>query len=214
MCFHTAVYLLLLLCFVAQDMRTRADVAALGKPALQVTLGTWGYWREPEGKSRGPWPVRRSLLRAPLWQEIEKGKPVSPQIANLRRHLGTEATKSGVLPAAAGVTGAFKTAEQQVTLCGTCHPVMHFLVLFCCCLREASRKDGCQRNGSCSAACNTHLKNCPWKQLRVDRPLHTKAQMLEENKSRGFPEKAVDFYRHKSFLGTFAFVKNKPKQAK
>ena len=33
LCFHTAVYLFLLLCFVAKDMRTRAEVAALGKPA-------------------------------------------------------------------------------------------------------------------------------------------------------------------------------------
>ena len=30
------------------------------------------------------------MLRAPLWQEAEKGKPVSPQILNVRRLLGTE----------------------------------------------------------------------------------------------------------------------------
>ena len=41
-------------CSLAKDMRTRKEVAALGRPALKVTLGTWGYWRESEGKSRGP----------------------------------------------------------------------------------------------------------------------------------------------------------------
>ena len=105
--------LLLLLCFVAKDMRSRAEVAALGKTALKVTLGTWDYWREPEGKSRGPWPVWNSLLGAPLWQEAEKHKPVSPQILNVGRLLGTEVAKSRVVSAAAGVTGDFKTVEQQ-----------------------------------------------------------------------------------------------------
>ena len=93
-------------------MRTRAEVAALGKQALKVTLGTWGYWRQPEGKSRGPWPVWESMLRAQLWHQPEKGNPVSPQIANVRRLLGSEMAKSRVLPAAAGVTGDFKTVEQ------------------------------------------------------------------------------------------------------
>ena len=94
-------------------MRSRKEVAALGKQALKVTLGTWGYWREPEGKSRGPWPVWKSMLRAPLWQVAEKGKPVSPQILNVQRLLGIEVAKSRVVPAAAGVTGDFKTVEQQ-----------------------------------------------------------------------------------------------------
>ena len=94
-------------------MRTRAEVAALGKPALKVTLGTWGYWREPEGKSRGPWPLWKSLLRALSWHEEAKGKPVSPYIANIRRLLGTEVAKRRVLPAAAGASGEFKTVEQQ-----------------------------------------------------------------------------------------------------
>ena len=106
MCFHTAVRLLLLLRFVAKDMRSRAEVAALGKAALKVTLGTWGYWREPEGKSHGPWPVSKSMLRAPLWQEAQKGKPVSPQGLNVRELLGSEVTKSRVVPASAGVTEA------------------------------------------------------------------------------------------------------------
>ena len=55
----------------------------------------------------------KSLLRAPPWHQTEKGKPVSPQIANVRRLLGTEVAKSRVVPAAAGVTGDFKTVEQQ-----------------------------------------------------------------------------------------------------
>ena len=113
MCFHTAVRLLLLLCFVAKDMRSRAEVAAFGKAALKVTLGTWGYWREPEGKSHGSWPVWESILRAPLWQQAENGKPVSPRILNVQRLLGTEFAKSCVVSAAAGVTGDFKTVEQQ-----------------------------------------------------------------------------------------------------
>ena len=55
----------------------------------------------------------KSLLLALLWHEAGKGKPVSPQIANVRRLFGTEVSKSRVLPAAAGVTGDFKTVEQQ-----------------------------------------------------------------------------------------------------
>ena len=94
-------------------MRSRKEVAALGRPALKVTLGTWGYWREPEGKSCGPWPAWKSMLRAPLWQVAEKGKPVSMKILNVQRPLGTDITKSRVVPAAAGVTGDFKTVEQQ-----------------------------------------------------------------------------------------------------
>ena len=44
------------------------------------------------------------MLRAPLWYPVEKGKPVSPQIANVRRRLGIEVAKSCVLLAAVGVT--------------------------------------------------------------------------------------------------------------
>ena len=53
------------------------------------------------------------MLRAPLWQVAEKGKPVSPQILNVQRLLGTEVAKSRVVPAATGITGDFKTVEQQ-----------------------------------------------------------------------------------------------------
>ena len=53
------------------------------------------------------------MLRAPLWQFAEKGKPISPQILNVQRLLGTEVAKSRVVPAAAGVTGDFKTVELQ-----------------------------------------------------------------------------------------------------
>ena len=113
MCFYTAARQLLLFCFVAKDMRSSKEFVALGKQALKVTLGTWGHWREPEGKSRGPWPVWKSMLRAPLWQVAEKGKPVSPQIPNVQRLLGADTAKSRVVPAAAGGTGDFKTVEQQ-----------------------------------------------------------------------------------------------------
>ena len=41
-----------------------------------------------------------------------------------------------------------------VTLCGTFFSVMHFIALLCWCLREASRKEGVPKNGSCRAACN------------------------------------------------------------
>ena len=94
-------------------MHSPAEVAALVKAALKVTLGTLAHWREPEGKSRGPWPVWKSMLRARLWQEAEKGKRVSPQILNVRRLFGTEVAKCRVLPAAVGITGDFKTVEQQ-----------------------------------------------------------------------------------------------------
>ena len=110
------VFLLLRACWEtlrAKDMRIRKEVTPLGKQALKVTLGTWGYWREPEGESRGPWPVWKSMLRAPLWLVSQKGKPVSPQILNAQRLMGTEAAKSRVVSAAAGVTSDFKTVEQH-----------------------------------------------------------------------------------------------------
>ena len=100
-------------------MRTRKEVAALERPALRRTLGTWGYWREPEGKSRGPWPAWKSLIRAPLWQVAEKGKPPSLKILNVQNLLGQEPTKSRVVPPAAAVTGDFKTVEQQDPLLST-----------------------------------------------------------------------------------------------
>ena len=112
MCFYTAARHLLLFCFVAKDMRSRKEVAALRKQALKVTFGTWGYWRELEGKGRGPWPVWKSMLRAPLWQVAKKGKPVSPQNLNVQRLLGTEVAKSPVVPTTTGFTGDFKTVEQ------------------------------------------------------------------------------------------------------
>ena len=74
---------------LAKDLRTRKEVAALGRPALKVTLGTWGYWREPKGKRCGPCPALKSVIRAPLWQVAEKGKPVPIKILNVQRLLGT-----------------------------------------------------------------------------------------------------------------------------
>ena len=84
-----------------------------------------------------------------------------------------------------------------VSLCGMFHHVMHFPTLLCCFLREAWRKDVCQINGSCSAACTRNFKNCGRKQLTVDGHFHNKAQMLQKTKSRGFPETTVDIGRHK-----------------
>ena len=82
-----------------------------------MTLGTWGYWREPEGKNCGPLPAWKSMIQASLWQVAEKGrpkrKPAPMIILNVQRLLGTEITKSRVVPAAAGVTGVLKTVEQQ-----------------------------------------------------------------------------------------------------
>ena len=43
----------------------------------------------------------------------EKGKHVLAKILNVQRLLGTEATKSRVVPAAGGVTGDLKAVEQQ-----------------------------------------------------------------------------------------------------
>ena len=53
------------------------------------------------------------MICAPLWQVAEKGKPASLKILNVRKLLGQEPTKSRVVPPAAGVTGDFKTVEQQ-----------------------------------------------------------------------------------------------------
>ena len=53
------------------------------------------------------------MIRAPLWQVAEKGKPASLKILNVQSLLGQEPTKSRVVPSAAGATGDFKTVEQQ-----------------------------------------------------------------------------------------------------
>ena len=53
------------------------------------------------------------MIRTPLWQVAEKGKPASLKILNVQKLLGQEPTKSRVVPQAAGVTGDFKTVEQQ-----------------------------------------------------------------------------------------------------
>ena len=53
------------------------------------------------------------MISAPLWQGAEKGKPASLKILNVQKLLRQERTKSRVVPPAAGVTGDFKTVEQQ-----------------------------------------------------------------------------------------------------
>ena len=44
------------------------------------------------------------MIRAPLWQVAEKGKPASLKILNVQKLLGQEPTKSRVVPPAAAVT--------------------------------------------------------------------------------------------------------------
>ena len=51
------------------------------------------------------------MIRAPLWQVAEKGKPASLKFLNVQKLLGQEPTKSRVVPPAAGVTCDFKTAD-------------------------------------------------------------------------------------------------------
>ena len=53
------------------------------------------------------------MIRAPLWQVAEKGKPASLKILNVQKLLGQEPTRSRVVPPPAGVTGDFNTVEQQ-----------------------------------------------------------------------------------------------------
>ena len=53
------------------------------------------------------------MIRAPLWQVAEKGKPASLKILNVQKLLGQEPTRSRVVPPPAGVTGDLKTVEQQ-----------------------------------------------------------------------------------------------------
>ena len=53
------------------------------------------------------------MIRAPLWQVAEKGKPASLKILNVQKLPGQEPTRSRVVPPPAGVTGDFKTVEQQ-----------------------------------------------------------------------------------------------------
>ena len=52
------------------------------------------------------------MMRAHLWHQPEKCKPVSPRIATIRKHLGSEVAKSRVVPIAVGVPGDFKTVEM------------------------------------------------------------------------------------------------------
>ena len=59
------------------------------------------------------------MIRAPLWQVAEKGKPASLKLLNVQKLLGQEPTKSRVVPPVAGVTGHFKTVEQQDPLLST-----------------------------------------------------------------------------------------------
>ena len=59
------------------------------------------------------------MIRAPLWQVVEKGKPASLKILNVQKLLGQEPTKSRVVPPAASVTGDFKKVEQQDPLPAT-----------------------------------------------------------------------------------------------
>ena len=53
------------------------------------------------------------MICAPLWQVAKKGKPVPMKILKVQRLLGTEITKSRVVPPAAGVAGDLKTVKQQ-----------------------------------------------------------------------------------------------------
>ena len=55
------------------------------------------------------------MLRAQQWQQPEKGKGISTQIATVRKHLGSPVAKSRVLPAGVGVPGDFKTVEMVDT---------------------------------------------------------------------------------------------------
>ena len=49
------------------------------------------------------------MLRAQLWQQPQKGKPVTPQIATVQKHFGSAVAKSRVVPPPVGVPGDFKT---------------------------------------------------------------------------------------------------------
>ena len=53
------------------------------------------------------------MIRAPLWQVTENGKPASLEIFNVQKLLGQGPTRSRLVPPRAGVTGDFKTVEQQ-----------------------------------------------------------------------------------------------------
>ena len=74
------------------------------------------------------------MIRAPLWQVAEKGKPASLKILNVQKLLGQEPTKSRVVPPAAGVTGDFKTVVKPVRI-----PVAIFGSLGVCIYVPASR---------------------------------------------------------------------------
>ena len=52
-------------------------------------------------------------MRAQLWHPAEYCNSATPQIANVRRLLGSEIAKGRLLPATAGVTGDFKTVKQE-----------------------------------------------------------------------------------------------------
>ena len=53
------------------------------------------------------------MIRAPLWQVAEKGKPASLKILNVQKLLVQDPTRYRVVPPPACVTGDFKTVEQR-----------------------------------------------------------------------------------------------------
>ena len=62
-----------------------------------------------------------------------------------------------------------------VTLCSTFFSVMHFIALWCWCLREASRKEGVPKKASCGAACNMVFENWFSKRLKAHGCFYWKA---------------------------------------
>ena len=62
-----------------------------------------------------------------------------------------------------------------VTFCGIFLSVMHFIALLCCCLREASRKEGVSKNASCGAVLNMVFENWFSKRLEAHGYFHRKA---------------------------------------
>ena len=65
--------------------------------------------------------------------------------------------------------------SYAVTFCSTFFSVMHFVALLCCCLREASRKEGVFKNVSGRAACNMVFRNWFSKRLKAHGCFYYKA---------------------------------------
>ena len=96
-----------------------------------------------------------------------------------------------------------------VALCGTFFSVMHFIALLCWCLREASRKEGVPKNGSCRAACNMVFETGFPKDQKLMGVFIAKHKWFRKQKVVVFPKKNFILVEINHFPGQSVLLKIK-----